>query len=399
MDDTKLRAWWAHRQGLDGRLAGKSAAEVLAETGWARSVGGVNPYLTLFARAGIGREETDKAVRNLEIYELPTARGCTYVLPACDYALGLAVGQQFGGSEMKLALQLGASEAEIEKICDVILKALGKAPLTTDELREAAGGAVRNFGPEGAKKGTTTTLPVALGRLQSAGEIRRVPLNGRLDQQRYRYTLWRPNPLAGCQLSREEAFVELARRFFHWAGPATLAEFQRFSGLGVKAAKAALESLHLEPAINGADRLLLPHEREQFEKFKLPPKPQYSLVSQLDGISLLRSDLRSLLATEDLERPVPVERKTSRTGELGDLPSHAIFDRGRLVGFWLYDIEAESIVWMAFPASNATLKAAIARTEEYIRAQLGDARAGGPDSPKSRAPRLRALRKAAQASA
>ena len=43
MDETKVRAWWAHRQGMDGSLAGGSAAEILQVTGWARSVGGVNP--------------------------------------------------------------------------------------------------------------------------------------------------------------------------------------------------------------------------------------------------------------------------------------------------------------------------------------------------------------------
>jgi hypothetical protein len=63
----KLRAWWSHRQGLDGRLAGASAADVLAQTGWARSVGGVGPYLTLLARAGTSREAADAGVATLEI--------------------------------------------------------------------------------------------------------------------------------------------------------------------------------------------------------------------------------------------------------------------------------------------------------------------------------------------
>ena len=51
MDISVLRSWWAHRQGLDGAYEGKSAGEVLAKTGWARSIGGAAPYLTLFARA------------------------------------------------------------------------------------------------------------------------------------------------------------------------------------------------------------------------------------------------------------------------------------------------------------------------------------------------------------
>src|SRR4051794_10534177 len=82
MDETKLQAWWWHRQGLDGSLQGKTAAEVLERSGWARSVAGVGPYLTLFSRAGIRRADADAAVAKLEIHELPAARGCTYLLPA-----------------------------------------------------------------------------------------------------------------------------------------------------------------------------------------------------------------------------------------------------------------------------------------------------------------------------
>jgi hypothetical protein len=81
MDQSKIRAWYAHRQGLDGSLDGKSAAEVLGRTGWARSVGGTGPYLTLFSRAGLSREKVDAAAAKLEIHELPSARGYTYVRP------------------------------------------------------------------------------------------------------------------------------------------------------------------------------------------------------------------------------------------------------------------------------------------------------------------------------
>jgi hypothetical protein len=162
MEQSKIRSWWARRQGLDGTLAGKSAPEVLQHAGWARSVGGSNPYLTLFSRAGLDRENVDAAVAKLEIHELLSARGCTYVLPASDFALGLAVGQGFGG-EMKVAEMLGVTQKEIDKLCDSIITALENGSLDPDGLREATGKAIRNLGPEGQKKGLTTTLPVALG--------------------------------------------------------------------------------------------------------------------------------------------------------------------------------------------------------------------------------------------
>ena len=195
MDAAKLRAWWWHRQGLDGSLVGRTAAEILDQAGWARSVAGVNPYLTLFTRGGIGRAAADEAVARLDICELPSARGCTHVLPAADFALGLKLAQPYDG-DMNAARKLGVTDREIDRLSGKVVAALGKGPLEPDEIRDAVGGAARNLGPEGKKKGLTTTLPLALGRLQAAGEIRRMPTNGRLDQQRYRYALWRPNPAA-----------------------------------------------------------------------------------------------------------------------------------------------------------------------------------------------------------
>src|SRR5437868_3251571 len=261
MDEAKLRAWWSHRQALDGRLTGQPAATVLEQTGWARSVGGSGPYLSLFARGGLGRESVDAAVAKLEIHELPSARGCTYVLPAHDFALGLKVGEDAAAAPMKVASRLGVTEKEIAKLERAVLDALaGGTALDPDAIRDATDKASRSLGDEGKKKGVTTTLPLALGRLQARGEIRRVPMNGRLDQQRYKYTRWTPTPLASYRASLGDAYTELGRRYFRWVGPATLSEFQWFSSLGVKAAKEAVTPLALAPAEGTDDRLLLPDD-------------------------------------------------------------------------------------------------------------------------------------------
>jgi hypothetical protein len=392
----KLRAWYAHRQGLDGSLENKSSANVLIRAGWARSVGGVSPYLTLFARAGISREQADAAAKKLDIYELPSARGCTYVLPSEDFALGLAAGRGFDG-EMKTAAKLGVTEKEIDKLCDAVVSALEKGPLDPEGLREATGKAVRNLGPEGKKKGLTTTLPVALGKLQESGDIRRVPINGRFDQQRYQYTLWRPNPLRGFKLSPEQIHTELARAYFSWIGPASVAGFQVFAGLGVKAAQAALQPLKLE-AIEiapGETCLLLPHDRAKLDGFKPGKDPRYSLLGSIDSLFLMRNGFKGALEPKDLERRVLVNSGMQNLGALSDLPSHAIVDRGRVIGLWEYDQATESIAWVSFVKKDKALEEAVTRTENFVRDQLGDARSFGLDSPKSRAPRIAALRRSA----
>jgi hypothetical protein len=394
MDQAKLRAWWWQRQGLDGSLAGESAAAVLSRAGWARSVGGSSPYLTLFSRAGLTRDAIDADLAKNLICELPSARGCTYVLPASDFPLGLSVGASFNG-DFKTAEKLGVTAKEIDKLCAAIVDALEKGPLDPEGLREAVGKAARNLGPEGQKKGVTTTLPVALGKLQSTGEIRRIPVNGRLDQQRYKYTVWRPNPLNKFKLSPDEAFTALARLFFNWIGPATVGEFQAFAAIGVKAAKAAVEPLKLEPIEAGSDQMLLPGERAKLEAYKPPKDPQYSLIGSIDSIVLLRRNLKALLDPKDYDRQVYLEKDSRALGGLTDLPSHGIIDRGRLVGLWEYDQSTESIAWMPFGKKDKAMQEVVTRTEKFVRDQLGDARSFSLDSPKSRAPRVEALRKSA----
>ena len=387
MDRQQIRSWWSHQQGLDGTLTGKAASEVLERSGWSRSVGGVGPYLTLFSRAGTSREAADHAVEQLQIHELPAARGCTYVVPSSDFGLALKVGEDFGKAEMKVAYKLGVTDKEIDKLCAATVKALSQGPLDPNQIREATGNASRSLGDEGKKKGITTTLPLALGRLQASGEIRRIPTDGRLDQQRYRYTLWRPNPLATFKISLEEAYTELARRYFRWIGPATAAQFQTFAGLGVKSSRAAIEPLGLVPVEQGSDHLMFPDDKERLVAFKLPSKPQYTLVSSLDALALLRGDIESLID----ERSSKLQKHISH----GEFPNHAIVDRGRLVGLWEYDPESDRIVWSAFGLKDKALDAEVIRTENYIREQLGDARSFSLDSPKSRAPRIAALRKSA----
>lgn len=393
MDQATLRGWWAARQGLDGSLAGASPAQVLERCGWARSVAGAAPYLTMFSRARLSRQAVDQAAAELEIHELPAARNCTYVVPASDFALALKAGQRFNNDRKEL-LKLGVTDKEFDRLCAAVLKVLVGGPLEPGEIREAAGGAVRSLGPAGVKRGMSSTLPAALSVLEAVGEIRRISVNGRFDQQRYRYALWKPNPLTACKLTDEEAYTELARRYFRWIAPATLAEFQWFSGLGVKAAKAAIEPLGLVPLDEESARLLFPDDHDQLMSFRTPKDPVYTLTASIDSLVLLRRDHRSLLDPKDAARKAIGERLAQPLGLIADLPSHAIFDRGRLIGLWEYDPMSASIAWMNFGVKDPKLRQAVKETEAFIRDQMGDARSFSLDSPKSRTPRIEALRAA-----
>jgi hypothetical protein len=375
---TDLRTWWWHRQGLDGSLADASPAEVLAGSGWARSVGGANPYLTLFARTGVSRAEVDAAVAELAIHELPSARGCTYVVPASDFALALQVGRGAPEAEVATAARLGVPRAELDALCAAVLDAVAGGPLDPAALRGLLGDAVRNLGPAGRKAGLSTTLPVALGLLQAEGELRRVPVDGRLDQQRYAYARWTP-PVSG--LTDEQARVELVRRYLGWTGGATVGHIRWFTAFSARDTKAALAAI--EPADLGGGVLALPEDATAYAEFRPPAGPSYSLVAGIDAILMLRRDLPSVLDPGDAAR--------IGLGSAKDLPDHAIIDRGRVVGLWQYDVDGQRVAWWAFGGADPALREVVARTEAYIRDQLGDARSFSLDSPASRAPRIATL--------
>jgi hypothetical protein len=391
VDGDRLRAFWAAKQGLDGSLDGRPPAAVLAQTGWSRSVGGANPYLALFARCRRHRAQIDAAVAALEICELPSARGCTYVVPASDFALALRAGQG-KGDEAEIAIakkHCGVTDAEVERLCKAVQRALEAGPQDPRELKAAVGEAVRHLGDEGKRRGITTTLPLALGRLQSDGQIRRVPVNGRLDQQRYAYTLWRPSPPS--EISEEELGVELARRFFRWTCPATAAQLAWWAGLSVKAAQRAAAALSLVPLAEGDPRLLFPEDRDALLSFALPREARPVLVGSLDNIGHLRRDVAGLLRDGEVPRPLQ-DRRGSAGASLADLPHHAILDRGRLIGLWEYDAVAGSLVHTTFEEAPPGLAEELRRVEAFVRDELGDARSFSLDSPETRGERLAALR-------
>ncbi|MEV7552655.1 crosslink repair DNA glycosylase YcaQ family protein [Amycolatopsis sp. NPDC089917] len=385
----KLRAWWAHRQGLDGSLHGSPAAAVLERTGWMRSIGGSAPYLGLFARARLDRETVDADVARLAVHELPSARGCTYVLPSTDFGLGLTVGAAAPAGELAAAEKyLGVTRAEVEQLCVTVADLLEASaePLAPAAIKDAAGTAVRSLGEAGRKRGTTTTLPLALGLLQVRGDIRRVPVNGRLDQQRYGYVRWTPSP-RGELSDMDTARTELARRYFSWAAPASLKHFRWFSGFTSASAKKAVEPLDLVP-LDGTD-LLMPKElADEFAAFTVPSKPSYALLAGVDGIHLLHREMSRLLDDADVERPIPGGRAGETLGGQADPPSHLIVDRDRFAGLWEFDTETSKIVYRFFGNEDATLRETIAETQEFVRDRLGDARSFSLDSPKSRASRV-----------
>ena len=390
--EVRLRAFLSECQGLTS-FTESSNADVLKCHGWARTVGGANPYLTLFARNRTPRASVEADVASLTIHEFASARGCTYLLPAEHFQVGIKCGQGFNADSAIRAAKnkLGVTEEDIEKLKLGILAALKDGPLGASEFKEPLGDLYQNFGEAGKKIGQTTNVSLGLLVLQAEAKIRRIPNDGRLDGQSYSYCLFQKAPVVDDSYPQEEAFRDLARLFWSWCGFASLAHFQWFSGLGVKATQSAVEGLNLT-ALEGTPLLGLPETVDAFRAFEPPTEPAYRLIGGLDSLFLLRRDLSYHIDKSDAELEVLSGGKMSGLGSLDDLSSHAIVDRGRLIGLWEYDFDEKRIVWVSFIPSSAALVEEIERVEAFVRDELGDARSFSLDSPKSRRPSLERLK-------
>lgn len=383
-DLAKIRAYLAYRQGLLG-CSNLSNREVLKKHGWARSVGGHNIYLTLFARNGSSKAQAEADAKQSEIYEFASARGCTYFLPKDDFRTGIKAGQGFNdASAIRTAKnKLGFTDEDLVKLKSGILKALENGSLDTNGLKKELGDLVINFGEAGKKVGQTTSLSLGLLSLQAEAQIRRVPVDWRLEAQSYRYELFTDGPDVGDDYPKEQAYADLADRYWNWIGLASPAHFQWFTGLGVGASKEATKDLGLVP-LEDTGLLIRESELSDFRNFDVPSQPVYRLISNLDGLFLHRREIQELIDPADRERQVPAEKGAGSLLKAQDLYNQAIIDRGRIIGLWEFEQPIQSLVYSLFVPMTDALKAEIERTEAFVRDELGDYRSFSLDSAKSR---------------
>lgn len=387
-------AWWAARQGLSASSPGwDSCAAILAATGWARTVGGAGPYLGLLARGGRQVAQVDSELEVGQICELPSARGCTYLLPAADFALGLAASEEFAGKEMRTAtVHLGYTEQQAEATDQAVLDALAAGPLDPAGLRASIGDTLVSFGEPGRKRGVTTNLPISLGRLQTRGAIRRIPADGRLDGQRYAYELWPADaPLPAAPGDWETALVG---RYLEWCGSADTQQVAWFTGWGKRRVTKVLAAAGAVECLGGV--WFPPGAAAEAAAFVVPDAPHVVALSPLDGLFLLRRNARDFIAPVDRDTPLGRFALAGRQG-LSDLPANALVDRGRVIGLWEYSPE-DGIVSALFPSVAADTEvggavgAALSAVEAEICSPLRDLRQMSLDSPRAREPRLKALR-------
>jgi hypothetical protein len=320
--------------------------------------------------------------------ELPSARGCTHILPREDFGIGIAVSRGFSdAAEFRTAEKhLGVTIAEIAALAENVLSAMGNEAITTQELRSTLRDRIRTFGEEGRKRGIQSDLPLALAWLQSEAIIHRIPQSGRFDRQTFRYRKWESPPLVPPS---EDADRMLATKYWSWLGSATLDEFRWFSGFTLKRAQTCVRDLGLHPHPSYPEILLAPGVDPDSRVVLAQSEP--ALLSSIDPYFNLRRNVSNLFSAESRSKLERCDIAIGGSNGLVDLPFHAILHSGRIVGFWEFNSETMEIE-TALLESVDDIRDTVSRYTCFIREQLGDFRSYSRDTPKSRAESIRQLR-------
>lgn len=368
-----------------------SPVGALEETGFLRTLGGVDVYIALRARVpGLRRADLDEAVAAHQAQVIPAARGCMYLVPRRDVPLSLRVAGLLSRTrDERDHEKAGVQPGEVEEVAKAALATLReRGPLTTDGLRKALpAGTLRSLGEQGKKVGISSPLPGALRRLEFDGLVERTLENRRLDSERY---LWRAtveSSFDGVRLPDDpiDLYAGMARIFFHAAGVATLKDFAGWTGIAQRDAKAAVERLGLLPIeVEGSrDLHYLPEDRRGLLE---QPADAVALLSFEDNLIHLHGGPAFLVDEAHHDAPVPSwgMGRPSTLGDAKHLAMRSFVAEGKVAGFWEYDPDAREIVVRPFsplaPATKAKVDEAAADLSRFLTDELGHGRSFSLDT-------------------
>jgi hypothetical protein len=399
----QARAAWWQRQALGG--AGKgSIAQLLGTSGWLRTLGGADVYLAARARrpSMTRRSELDDVVAAGELRVMPAARGCIYLVPAGVAADLLA----FNADDWRKATEkdlgkIGKKLADVEKMTAPVLAALTQ-PLTTDAIRKALpAGSIPSFGDAGKKVGLSSPLPLVLRLLEFSGRIERTLEGGKLDTDRY---LWRKT---GTKLpAGAKANVgNIVGAFLEFAGPATVGQIAKWSGLAQRDIKPVLEARGLHAVtIEGMGEAWL-REVDLAATRKAPPPRGTALLAFEDNYLVNHGGLAAVSDPRHHAIKVAIwgSEKPEAIGDADHVLSRTIVVDGLMVGFWEVDPKRKGAVWHTFDAAPKALASQLdeltASAASFLLDEIGHAKVftlDTMDDVQTRADRIAKLRTGAK---
>lgn len=347
LDLDTARSAWVRHQGLGDAVA-DTPAEVLAQTGWIRTLGGVDGYLSLLARRpGLRAAAIHAAVGDRTLQVLPSVRGCMYLVPRRHAALSLSIGRDLSARrDTRDREKAGVTDAEMDELGEAVLEAVATGPRSTTQLRrDVPDGLIRSLGEAGKKIGITSTLPPTLRQLEFAGRLVRQPIDDRLDSERYAWATGDPEALRDDR-SADDRQAALMSLLLRWMAPATADELAAFSGLGKRATRAALKAVGATPVtVEGRDTVgwMGP---EQVAHLHQPVPPSPRLLPALDTLLAWHGGPAVFVHPRDRDRKIPVwGRQRGHTwATITHSMARVVFSGGQVCGRWEWDPDTQQVV-------------------------------------------------------
>ena len=251
--------------------------------------------------------------------------------------------------------QLGLDTATLSRSAEVIARALGGGrALTRDELKAALDGA-------GIAAGGADRAGQWLAYIVMYAELEGLIVSGPRRGKQFTYMLLDERAPGGRTLARDEALVEMARRFFTGHGPATAADFANWSGLTLTEARQGLEAVAGELNSETVDG-----QTYWFADAPRPPRapsPTAHLLSIYDEYTIGYKDRRAIVSAED----------GARLATMGNALQNVIVMDGRVVGTWRRTLGkgVVSIALNPFGKLTEAERAAVGAAAERLGAFLG----------------------------
>ena len=272
-----------------------------------------------------------------EIHELPTARGCTYVVPATDFAWGLQVGRGAAEAEVKVLGRLGIERDEDRTVGRVGAgnpAAVQRQPhnnrWTLASLRKSWAESPQH-GRSGQEEGLKHDAARRFGIV--AGRRAHPPCAGQRAVG--------PATLLVCGVGvagnrpATKQCGHVVERFLGWTGGATLGQVRWFTAFTVAQSKKALAGIGAVGMKTAGDDVLwmMPEDVSLMATFEVPTDEDVQLLAGSDSLVLLRRNSSDLF---DEKGKASVQGMTG-SALAADLSDHPIVDRGRIIGLWQYD--------------------------------------------------------------
>lgn len=399
----QVRRLWCYKQRI-ANAKGTGPRAVLASTGWARTLGGIDVYLSLRSRNnGMTKTMVDGDVANGNIRVVPAVRGCIYLAPSDDAELLLSLARELAHKKTARDLdKTGVRQGEVDELAKAIARVVATGPKTTAEVRKALPkGSIRSLGDIGKKVGLSSPLPVALRQLEFSGKLVRTPIADSLDTEVYRWSVPKPVPRR-FGLKPVDCYQQVTERFLNWFGPATVKHMADWIGVPQRAIKQALEQLPTrELTIEGHAKQAVLLDQDYALLTDVPAPKHIAFLPFGDNVIHLHGGPAAMIdpAYHDLEVRVWGGRGRRTTiGTCNHLGYRSILVGDKVVGFWEYDPQADEVVTCYFGGSpprgsKTALKRALDELHTAICHELGHARSFSLDTDDGLHQRANELRK------